>query len=1401
MNLRSIFLYNILPKKRIFIAFIGFLISSTIITGGGILMTSIVDSMTSYLGESDDVLVISSPEASTPYTSILPLELADTIQKIPGVLDVSPEVMTAAVYKDKAVYFRGVDVNKFWDFTDVTYVEGLPLTDNDTFDVSVGINYARRNNLDIGDYMTVISTRSDAAVELRVKSIFVTGTLLDDEIIAPIWIGQFFSFDTFNYITHIRVRIDLDITSKEAIYDLVTSYFSFDTVITTPGLITELNATLYVRSAKGNPINELYIINDNKINNTLPYGEYEMQVDVEGILSDPVKFILNDNSTRYIYVNYIKREVQFQVITDEDEPIEDVHVTIYSKEDQDSVLANRVFRAYTDENGQVVFNVANGSYVAEFRYEVYWKSMNFVTQETNNIEVELISRHPSIYVESPFNHSTIVGEYLNVSVSASTGYSIYYYVDGVTWDLKEYYYRDTSIRAPKSMLIPFEEGDHSITFVIFNKDYFIDYDKSKNYGESTIYFSITNSFPDELGFVNVMNGSQIYPDTKLYFNNTLFFDQGVFYKWDNEDWRGLYDNAVKSPEEIGIHKLTIKADTTKDSQSKIYYFIVTSIPESIGVIGLSEHRTLKENDLIQTWFNPESPNTMYYWDSNPSEAIPENGKITVQGLSQENHTLTVGVFTGLIWRFASYNIIIDNSAPNVTLSVTNGSTIDSGSDFTFSTNETLSFCKYSWDGLSYSFAYEGKIQAPIADGTHNLSILYSDLAGNTISKDYTFTVINFGGGSNFEMFLKHEYSGLINQSYIDLEVYSSTSLFLLNFELSGPFSSPIERSSTSFQIGRFYLYPGTYSLTITYYRTLFENRTRTWNFQIFNGLNESDISSNHINSSYNDMMLVSIPYFDVSFTISSSSTMYLTDGVYTLVYMMVTHPGIIYTKCLEIDTILPGIKVISPSRGESTMDVFLQLESNAVETFFTIEYVPEVFRYENNLILLENNYVGVHSISFFLIDQFYNENSIVYSYNNGLEYVPVNLTFQTFSGGIQNISNLEVTIESEYNNTKWTGFTNVDGQLSFNIFQGSYTVLFERAKINYNFTLNTEESQEELIYLGKNKVSFYVEDYYAGIPIQNQYCTIRDLKGNRIATTWSDSNGLLSSTLYAGNYLMYFTRSDKDIVIPFQVYSPNHMITFEIPSVQRLVQFIFHFDNGTNIYNFLVTFESQTGDNITTTTGLSSSISLWLSYGIVNITFTGLDGNVVLLRRSFEPGKETFTIIVDSEIDDQWLKIPFKPIAGFEFVISLSMEYMDRYLQGSLLFTYTLAYTEIILILIVVIINMYSILQNMYKESKRETNIVRMIGGTNVNTIMTVFSRLGLVAIIASFIGYGLGLSILKILAGASQTVFFGHTFTPSGGWTIFLLNTTLIILIAMITTIAVAIKSGKEKRIVYTRR
>ncbi len=1401
MNLRSIFLYNIIPKKRMFIAFIGFLISSTIITGGGILLVSIVESTTSYLGESDDILVISNPAASTPYTSILPLELADTIKSIYGVIDVSPEVMTAAVHKNKAVYFRGVDITKFWQFTEVAYVEGLPLSENDTYDVSVGINYAERNNLEIGDLMTIFSTRSNAAIELRVKSIFVTSTLLDDEIIAPLWIGQFFSFETFNYITHIRVKIDLDlIPSKEIIEELVNSKYGLTTIINTPGGSTELNATVYVRTGKGTSVKDEVIINDYLATFNLPFGEYEVQAEIDGIFSEPVKFILDENTTKSIYVNYIEREIQFHVVTDDAEPIEDVRVTVYNSEEGVRLLGRNTRQRYTDQDGYASLIVGNGSYIAEFSYGEYWKSFNFVTQETNEYEITLISRHPQIIVKSPLNFSKIIGDKLNISIRATTGYSIFFYPDGDLGELQEYHYSAEGMVPPQSMLVPFEEGFHSVTILTYNNDYLLDYDKSKNYAETTVFFTISSDFPADIDFLNVMNGSQIYPLTILELNETLTFNQGLLYKWDNNSWAKADEGFIVSPSEIGIQKLQMKAETTGESRISTYYFITKYTPDKIGIIGPSEGLIFKENDTLQTWFNPTFPTIQYHWDSNPNVPIAKNGEIIVQGLSEGNHTLYLEIDTGTLWDYREYEIMFDNTPPNITISATNGSSVETGSSLSYTINEPFSYVMFGWDDQDYSRSYEKSIPVPVENGFHNLRILTCDLAGNVRIANYTYNVINFAGSTAIDFYLQDEYSGLLNQSYIDLQINTEQSLFKIDYEIVGP--SIVSFSRTNLEKERVYLHPGLYSLSVTYYTSLFESRKRTFEFHICDGQKASELYGTALNKTYSGSILVTFPYFDVSFTINDLSSIFVIDGTHDIYYMLTTYPGVQYNVKFIIDTELPEITIVSPNMGEEETDVFLEIDSNAVEVYFKLEHDSSLFLYNKTQVFLDYNQEGRQLITFFLIDSFYNTKTVIYEFYNGLSYVSVTLEFQVFLFGNDfNISFLDVSISSEYNYTSWTANTDINGKLSMNIFPGKFDVNFLYSNITYSFLLDTDDGLYQTIYLGNSLVTLTILDNYVGVPITNQYCIIRDLDGNRIAFLQTNSLGEFNAQIPAGDYIIHFKRPYELLSAPFQVYSQGQQIVFEIPSPRKLVQFNFVYDNGSKVYNLPVTFQTIIDGNFTTNTKLYSSITLWLPYSIVNISYFQLDGKFVTLTRSFEPGREVIKITIKSETDSQYGLIPFKPISGFTFIVSVALEYMDYYLKGSLLFTYTLAYTEIILILLIVIVNMYSILQNVYKENKRETRILRMIGGTTTNVLTTVFSRLGLVAVVTSFIGYGLGLAIIKVLASANQTVFFGHTFSPSGGWPMFLINGVLIIFIALITSLIITRNARKERRIVYSKR
>jgi ABC-type lipoprotein release transport system permease subunit len=1397
MSFRATFLYNILPKKRIFIAFVGFLISSTIITGGAILMDSIIDATSSYLGESDDILVISNPQASTPYTSILPLELAETIKTIPGVLDVSPEVMTAAVYKDKAVYFRGVDISKFWDFTEVSYIAGKPLDNNDTYEISVGSKFASRNNLEVGELFTVFSTRSNAVMEFKIKSIFVTNTLLDDEIIAPLWIGQFFAFESFNYITHIRVKIDLNQVTKDEVREIVTSEYQLTVNIATPDNIESLNFTIFVRSGKGNSIKEEIIFNNNTISFTLPFGEYEIQADVEGILSEPVSLILGTDRTVVVFIPYIQRDLNFRIITDEDEPIEGVKIDVYSQDKHEKVIGVKSYRAYTDEDGEAVITVSNGSYFAEFDYKVYWKSIAFSTGEVNNFEVELISRHPSIVVRNPVNHSIIIGSELNISVSTTRGYSIYFYPDGNFGDLTEYYLAEEKEIPPSGIVIPFDEGDHSISFIVFNEDYLGSGDKSKNYGETTVFFTVSHSFPETISFSNAVNGTHISPSSTLFLNSSLYFSHNTTYRWNNDPWILLTGYDIECPEDVGIHSLTVRGATEDNSREWKFIFIVDDIPQRVGIIGLPHHYQIKSGEEIQIWYVIGASITLYRWDSQSDNVIPSNLTISTLELNEGNHTLFLSVYFLSQWFNRSYDLTIDNSVANITLSYLNQTTLEAGTNIYYNTNETLSWLRYSWDNLPYSSAFQDKIKSPLEEGTHHLNISACDLAGNFIDYYYEFVIENFTGTTPIDFYLQFEFNGIINQGFIDIVVFSNTPVFTIEYNIEGP----ITLSGFLNQPERVFLFPGDYNLSITYAVNIFESRTRKWTFSIFNGLNSSYIYSTTVNSSYVDDISIYFPYFDYNETINSNTPLYLTDGIFNSVSHQIGMGEYISENTFLIDISLPEIWIKSPRKGENETIVLLDLESDAAEILFQLDYDDTIYTYDR-LYYLEYSIDGKHLIRFTLIDSFYNQRMVNYTFRTGLSYKTMNLTLQELSGDtFIPIDNHPISIRSIYNNTIWEGITNTNGSVSFEIFIGKYYISFEYNGEQYEYEFKTSEGLNRHINFGWLNTTIYVKDLYANHPIDNIALVIRDLHGNKIKTVITDKNGKVFTLFYTGNYVGYYKIQNRIFTIPFQIYASNQEKNFKIVSPKEEAVFEFRYDNGSLVYNVPVIFNSILDGEIETTTGLYSSVSLWISYGLINLTVTLKSGEVLELRRSFVPGKTTITVILPTTTEEQWLKIPFKPVAGFAFLVSLSLEYMDYYLRGSLLFTYTLAYAEVILILLVVIVNMYSILQNVYKESRRETTIIRMIGGTNLNAIITIFSRLGFVSLIAALIGYGLGTAILKLLAVVNQTVFFGHTFSPSGGGGLFLLNVVLILLTALISSILIARKAGKVKKITYTRR
>ncbi len=1398
---RRIFLYNILPKKRLFIAFIGFLISSTIITGSGILMSSIIDSTASYLGESDDIVIISSPEASTPYTSIVPLDIADTISTIEGVELVSPEVMTAAVYENKAVYFRGVDVSKFWQLTDIGFLEGNLPSLTDSFEVSVGINFAERNNLGLGDFITLFSTRSESAIELKIKSIFITNTLLDDEIIASLWVGQFFAFEDYDYITHIRVKINLEIiTDKEMLRELVLSEYSLVVNIVTPDFLQEVNATITIRSRRGELVNETIIINDNQTSFILPFGEYKIQGEIEGVLSSATTLILKKNTIINLEVPYKERLVSFRIITDEDEPLQGAIIQVYSQNITERYIESRNYQTITDVNGEATMIVSDGSYIADLSYILYKKTFSFTTTDVNEYEIVLLSRHPFIFVSKPSNNSIVIGNNLNLTITATTGYSINFYYDGNPDNIKEYYIAAGEEIYPDGIIVPFEEGSHSITVETFNNDYIISgLNKDLNYATTTVYFMIVDAIPEDLTFYNVMNGSQLAPNDVLVLNSTYKFNEKLMYKWDNNEFHTLTANFFIAPYELGIHKLTLQAKTEDQVMEIHYIFAITNNPKFIGTLGLRSDLRVKGGEYIQTWFNPYYE-AYFNWNSNPMSSIPHNGLVNTTGLNEGTNYLHLYTKISSEWHNRSYTIEIDNSVPIITLSEINGSLIYSGEYLSFNSSEELSRTQFSWDNYLYSNVYGQSIQILVENGNHSLHIKLTDLVGNSIELYYEFNVTGFNEtGNPIDFYLENEYSGILRQAYIDINPYVEDSYLLIEYRIEGS----IQKSGHIFGSVREYLFPGIYTLTVILWVDLFEQRTRTWSFEILDGLNSNNIQTDQINDTSTDNMLLNFTYYDITYNLLDTNSLFLSDGYYSFIYQYPETSNDSYSHEFFVDTAPPVIEIISPNIGIEGLVTDLVVESDAVEILFQFEAEPTIYEYRKpQTILFVSG--GKHTIIFYLTDSYQNVVIQTYSFYVNQSYSLQELTFQIkIYNDIFPVSALNISVSSYYNSTSVDLQTNGNGSITFNMFSGEYLVSFEYDSKHYELMFDTSDGNNQIVWLSGAYTIIEVRDNFANSTIDGLYCVVRDEYGNRVLSGYTDSFGRIYTTaIDAGSYIFYLIGTGEGIsTVSTDIYLSYNHILFNVPSKKQQVTFKFQYDNGTKIYNLPVTFETELGGIVSSNTAFSSQITLYLSYGIIDLTIYQKNGSIINLRRIFEPGMSTIKIILPSETEDQWSKIPFKSISGFAFLISLSYEYVDYYLQGSLLFTYTLAYAEVLLILIVLVVNMNSIIQNMYRESRKETSIIKMIGGTNLHALTAIFTRLGIIALIASIIGYGFGSLVLVILSSFNQTVFFGHTFIPQGSWTIFLLNVAFTFLVAILTTLLIARKTSKEKKITYSRR
>ena len=209
--------YSYLRKREILALVIIVILASAVFTVTAVTLLGFHTSFTSYLGRKENVLLIYDRSSTTPYTGLIPSDLAKEASKVEGVSAVSPEATAPIMVGGEPVFVRGVVPGRFGEFSKIRITEGSELAYEDVSSALLGEDVARRLSLQPGDLLVASSTRAERYALLIVKGIYRSGSFLDSEILVPLYQGQWLRGTDQNHITLARVKYDGDQVSSSSL--------------------------------------------------------------------------------------------------------------------------------------------------------------------------------------------------------------------------------------------------------------------------------------------------------------------------------------------------------------------------------------------------------------------------------------------------------------------------------------------------------------------------------------------------------------------------------------------------------------------------------------------------------------------------------------------------------------------------------------------------------------------------------------------------------------------------------------------------------------------------------------------------------------------------------------------------------------------------------------------------------------------------------------------------------------------------------------------------------------------------------------------------------------------------------------------------------------------------------
>lgn len=360
-------LRRVISWRRIAVVLLGLVLNSVVISSSFTFFESFYRFSTTYMGEDKNLVVIYSPGASTLFTGSVPMQLVSMVKEMKGVQEVSPEIMTPCVTNGGNLFVvRGITPN-YYELQSLEAVHG-EVQLNSPSECIVGVRAAERLGLEVGSFLTAVSSFQNSIQEFRVAGIFLSETPSDDEVLVSLERARnLANTRTQDQATLIRVKVDPKVVDPVQIRKKVLTQHELRVELSSPEKFT---TDLKVLDMADNLVREMRVKVPGDTSMLLNEGVYIIQVQDKN-----EALALDENTTRSISLDRKLVEAVFNVYNiTTGEPIVGALVEITGE-------SGEGFNRSTDEKGVAKIYLGEEKYSVKVSYEGLEKQITAILQE------------------------------------------------------------------------------------------------------------------------------------------------------------------------------------------------------------------------------------------------------------------------------------------------------------------------------------------------------------------------------------------------------------------------------------------------------------------------------------------------------------------------------------------------------------------------------------------------------------------------------------------------------------------------------------------------------------------------------------------------------------------------------------------------------------------------------------------------------------------------------------------------------------------------------------------------------------------------------------------------------------------------------------------------------------